>query len=166
MDSLGKQDGNAGYPVVPVGRTDIDRTLARIPGMKLLAYSEKNDGRDRIITVKLRFDTMDALIGFMDASGEKAVYSGERNTKKLTFTVVSARPNRNADMNVLLRRVSQGYSVNFTMSFPTEGKAAVQDGAGLSLNTQGSFSGKKVSCSLPLETVLLAQNGIRLEFSW
>jgi hypothetical protein len=55
-------------------------------------------------------------------------------------------------------------------SFPGEGSVKITDNSGFSLDEiPGSVvysSGKKVSCSLPLSSVLSAKDGINIEFLW
>jgi len=181
LDSLGRTDGNEGRPPVPMGRVDFERTVDRIPGMKLLSYASKEEPRDRIITAKLQFSTMDALLRFLDAAGEKAVYSrggSQGDPQKLTFVLNQGGRMRNPELNALMGQITEGYGVNISMSFPSIGnrnetgseirKVLLMDSEGGPLNIPGNITrqGNKFSCSLPLGAVLSAEKGVILEFHW
>jgi len=168
MESLGKQDGNEGYPVVPVGRTDLERTVARIPGMKILSWNSRDEKTDRVIITKLQFANPEALLLFFDPSGEKAFYSKDRDSQKMTLVLSEGRTSQNRDLEDLLRRVSAGYKIAMTISSSSEGRLSLLDNEGRPVTDKAdlvSYS-KKVSFSLPLENILFAQNGIRAEFIW
>ena len=171
LDSLGKLDGNEGRPPLPVGRIDLERTLDRIPGMKLLSFASKEDLKDRIITAKLQFNDIDSLLTFLDAAGEKAVFQGGEQ-KKLIVTLNQGAQRQSPEMEALIAQITQGYRVALSMSVPSNAAAALLDGEGSPLKPESMNSvslvsrGKKASCSLPLETVLSAEKGIRVEFSW
>jgi hypothetical protein len=182
LDSLGRNDGNEGRPSVPIGRIDFERTVDRIPGMKLLSYASKEESHDRIITAKFQFSNMDALISFLDAAGEKAVYSRggpQEDTQKLTFVLNQGGRIRNPELYALVGQITEGYQVNISVSFPSAGnrnetrKVILMDREGGPLNTiispdPGNITrqGNKYSCSLPLGAVLSAEKGVILEFDW
>ncbi|MCL2478097.1 MAG: hypothetical protein FWF22_01245 [Treponema sp.] len=168
MESIGRQDGNEGYPVVPVGKTDIERTVARLPGMKLLSYNTRDDKNDKIVDVKLQFTDPQVLCNFLDASGEMASFAGGNNSQKMAVVLSGGPQTGNQDFDDLLRSVCAGYSINVSASFPSNGSLTLldKDGKAFAEKVQLVPSGKKVSFSLPLETVLFAQNGIKAEFTW
>jgi hypothetical protein len=172
LDSLGRLEGNEGRQPVPVGRVDFERTVDRLPGMKLLSYASKEDPRDRIITARLQFSNIEALLGFLDAAGEKAVYSREES-QKLTFVLNRGGGSRNPELDALIGQITEGYQVNISMSFPSTSASAgtrkvmLMDREGGPLNVANiTFQGNKAACSLPLGAVLSAEKGLILEFLW
>ena len=170
LDSLGLLDGNEGRPPVPVGRVDFERTLDRLPGMKMVSFSSREDSKDKIITVKLQFSNIDALVGFMDAAGQKAVYSGGES-KRLNFILIRGSRTSNPGLDALLEQISSGYKVNMSVNFPSEGTMTLFDSTGaqkseLTEDMEINNKGKKVTCSIPLGTVLTLGKGLSVEFRW
>jgi hypothetical protein len=84
LESLGRLDGNERWPSVPVGKADFERTVARIPGLRLLSFSSKEapsankilGGKDLVTKVSLEFKNAAALLAFWGSgvagSGEAA----------------------------------------------------------------------------------------------
>ena len=167
LESLGKQDGNEGYPPLPVGKTDMERTVARLPGMKLLSHVTRNDGKDKLYIARLQFSDLNTLMKFLDAYGEKAVYE-ERGPRKITMDLGGGRKFQNGDFEDFLKRICAGYNVAISMSFPSSGELVLLDNEGRPSPQRSGIitSGKKVSFTLPMESVLFAQNGIKAEFTW
>ena len=69
-----------------------------------------------------------------------------------------------------IAEISESYFVKLSMNFPNEGTVKMTNNRGFSLDEiPGSTvisSGKKVSCLLPLNSVLSASDGINIEFLW
>ena len=163
LDSLGRLEGNEGRPPIPVGRIDFERTVNRIPGMRLLSYNSREDARDRIIRVRLQFSNIDALLKFLDAAGEKAVYT-RGDSQKLTFTLNQGGRSRNPELDALVAQITQDYNINISMNIASGEINASLDtmGTGVELRSQG----RRASSSLPLGFILLAENPLNLEFRW
>ena len=164
LDSLGRLEGNEGRPTIPVGRLDFQRTVDRIPGMRLLSFNSREDTRDRIITARLQFSNIDALLSFLDAAGEKAVYYTRGDSQMLSFTLNQGGRPRNPEMDALIAQISQGYNVNINMTIASgEISAALNAmGPGVEIRSQG----RRASASLPLGFILSAENPLNLEFRW
>lgn len=168
FDSLGKLDGSEGRPPLPVGRIDMERTIERLPGMKLLSYSSKDDKNDRIISARLQFADMETLLAFLDAAGEKAVYANAGGKQKLTFTLGKGLHNMNPDLKSLIDQISSGYRFGIKMNFNSPGTAALLDTDGRTIQGLADIQspGKTVSCSVPMGEILAAEKGLILEFQW
>ncbi|MDR0314251.1 MAG: hypothetical protein LBI14_11730 [Treponema sp.] len=166
FDSLGRLDGNEARPPLPVGRMDFERTVERIPGMRLLSYVSRDSGSDRIVTARLEFSTIDDLLQFLDASGQRADYVPGQ--KKISFILNPGNNASTSEFNALISQISQGYNIAISMSFPSEGTVNVLDAEGRASIARATVQprGRKVSASLPLETVLSDEKGITLEFRW
>jgi hypothetical protein len=162
LESLGKQDGNERWLPVPTGKADFERTLERLPGIAMLSFSSKDDGKDLVITVKLRFADMDALLRFLDASGNRAVYVRENASQLLSLTLSKGGAGGNRDLADLFAKVSEGYKVSISLDLPREGTLTAPALEGADMRRQG----KKLSCSLPLRTVLSSAEEISLDFRW
>ena len=164
LDSLGKLDGNERWNTIPAGRADFERTLSRLPEIKLISFSSKEDQRDVIISAKLAFSDINGLLAFLDASGRRSSFSGNAGSGRLLITLSGGAKNNDANLLKLIEEISASYSIKMSMSFPGEGDLAVLDNTGKALETQKR--GKTVSCSFPLYDVLSSANGINAEFKW
>jgi hypothetical protein len=170
IDALGKLDGNERWNTIPVGKADFERTIDRLPGMKLTSFSSKEDNKDLIIKAKMEFDDLNSLMSFMDASGLRSSFSGDARSGRIFFTLNEARAKSDPALEKLIAEISETYSVKISMSFPNNGNVKITNSMGRVLaDMPGSVinpSGKKVSCSLPLYGVLSAAEGINVEFQW
>ena len=93
LESLGKLEGNEGWPIIPVGRPDFERTAARIPGLTLHSYSSKIGGDDMIIQVSLDFADTGALLRWLDANGQRAELTREGGQNRLYLLIAEGREN-------------------------------------------------------------------------
>jgi len=175
LDALGRLDGNERWNTIPVGRADFERTMDRLPGMKLTSFSSKEDRNNLIINAKMEFEDLKSLMSFIDASGLRSSFSGDTHSGRIFMTLNDARPKSNAALENLalenlIAEISKSYSVKMAMSLPGEGSVKITDNRGFSLDKiPGSViisPGKKVSFSLPLYSVLSATDGINVEFLW
>jgi len=170
LDALGKLDGNERWNTIPVGKADFERTMDRLPGMKLTSFSSKEGRNNLIINAKMEFEDLNSLMSFIDASGLRSSFSGDANSGRIFMAVNEGKAKNNAALEKLIAEISKPYLVKLSMSFPNEGNVKITNNRGLSLNdVPGSViipSGKKVSCSLPVNSVLSASDGINVEFLW
>ncbi|GHV00042.1 hypothetical protein FACS189483_09850 [Spirochaetia bacterium] len=93
LESLGKLEGNEGWPTIPVGRTDFERAAARIPGLTLHSYSSKISGDDMITQASLDFTNTDALLHWLDANGQRAELAREGGQNRLYLLIAEGREN-------------------------------------------------------------------------
>ena len=168
LDSLGKLDGNERWNTIPVGRADFERTLARLPDMKLLSFSSKEDEKDLIIHAKMEFSSTKGLLAFLDAGGRRSVFSGDGKSGSIALTLSEGTENKNAGLAALIAQISESYTFRMSMTFPGEGNLSVCDSKGTPLNSgnESVKKGKTVSCSLPLREILLSTEGIVVSFNW
>jgi hypothetical protein len=170
LDALGRLDGNERWNTIPVGRADFERTMDRLSGIKLTSFSSKEDRNDHLINAKMEFENLNSLMLFIDSSGLRSSFSGDAKSGRIFMALNGARPGNNAALEKLVSEISKPYSVKLSMSFPNEGRVRITDNRGLSLDELPGgvivSSGKKVSFSLPLYSVLSAADGINAEFLW
>lgn len=170
LDSLGKLDGNERWNTIPVGKADFERTLSRLPGMKLLSFSSKEDNRDLIINAKMEFSNIQVLLAFLDASGKNSSFRGEPSSGSMGFVLSDGATAMDQGLSKLIEELSRNYSIKISMNFPSEGKLSVLDNSGKILAPiEGSIinaKGKTVSCFFPLYAVLSYPSGLNIEFSW
>lgn len=166
LKTLGEQDGNERWYPLPAGRADFERTLQRLPGLKLLSFSSKEDGKDLIVAAKLAFSDPKDLTAFLDAYGEGAVYTPGR----LLLTLREGGGTENRELESLFAEISSGYPVEIRLSPPGEGTLTVLDrNGGPASPVKGAgieAKGKALSFSAPLAEILYARNGLILDFRW
>jgi hypothetical protein len=169
VETIGRLDGNEKWQVIPVGRADWDRTLARLPGMKLVSFSAREKENDIINNVTLEFKNAAALLAFLDASGRRASFNG---TNQL-HVILNEGPSSaiNPDLMELMKQASSGY--RFKISFSAEGNSTmtVSNGEGGALVPPPAgagivSSGKKVSLDIGTGELLSLKEGIGVSFSW
>jgi hypothetical protein len=174
LESLGRLDGNENWPAIPVGKADFERSLARIPGLRLSSFSAQDvrntsGGRDLLTKAVLGFKDTAALLAFLDNSGNSASLVQEnRNSQTVNvLRLVLMEPSNelvNDDLYSLMREVSAGYEFSITVSAPKN--------AALSL-TPSSIpaarvvsGGKKVSFAMDMGNLLELNQGLALEIVW
>jgi len=172
-ENIGRLDGNERWQIIPVGRADWERTIARIDGMKLSSFSSKNDSKDIVNKVTLEFKDADALLEFLNPSpgGKRAALngSGGSNTLNIIFTEpVSSE--LNGDLLALLRQVSSGYKLKINFSAQKDSSMTFTDGAGKAIpppeNAEVVLKGKSVSFSIDTAELLNLKDGLGVEFKW
>jgi len=170
-ESLGRLDGNENWPIIPVGRADFERTLARIPGMRLVSYSSSEGAQDVVTNITLEYDNTDALLKFIDPSGTRASLSTENQSGRLDIILNEpVSSDYNEDLFELVRQVSASYGLS--ISFSAEGNSALSftDGEGTAAQppaaAQTVTSGRKTSLSIGITDLLAIKEGLGVSFIW
>ena len=171
LDSLGKFDGNERWNTIPVGKADFERTIDRLPDMKLISFSSKENNKDLVITVKMEFLNIESLLSFLDAQGHRSDFSGDAGSGRLVLILNDGKNiNKGTSLDKLLVDITKPYSVSVSMTVPVSGSLKVLNGAGQTMTpVRGSViqdKGKKIFCSFPLYEVLTTDNGLKVEFEW
>ena len=170
-ETLGRLDGNENWPIIPVGRADWERTIARNPGIRLVSFSSGEETRDSVTKVTLEYDNAEALLKFLDPSESRASLHMENQSGRLNIILnepVSSQYDE--DLFALMRNVSGGY--NFSISFSADGNSVLEitDGMGRSAPVPDSAeivpSGRKVSLSIGIMDILAVPDGLGVIFSW
>lgn len=170
LDALGRLDGNARWNTIPVGRSDFERTLDRLPEMRLISFSSNEDEKNLIIQVTMGFDSLQGLMAFFDASGLRSSFTGSGHSGNITMRLTEGRAELNPALNKLIAEISGSYSVRMSMSFPGEGNLTITGTNGLPgkviPGSEIRAQGRQVFFSIPLYEVLSSSEGITAIFSW
>jgi hypothetical protein len=172
LESLGKLDGNEKWPVIPVGKADFERSAARIEGLSLRSFSEKTNATDKIFQAKFEFAAMDALLRFLDASGQRASLAreGGKNRLVLSFSGSSGPLDADRELLDLVASVFEGYALDFSITLPRPPELRVGDGRGGSAESPSAgtalVQGNRVSFSAPMAELLGAPQPVRFEILW
>jgi hypothetical protein len=170
VEALGKMDGNARWQTVPAGKADFDRSLERLPGLRLASFSSRDDGTDIINRVKLEFQTIEALIPFLAGTAQGASLTEENGKKQLTLILYPGITNGDPELLSLIRELSRPYAVDLSFSAARGAALSLTDGAGRPLaaaegiRVQGE--GKKVSLSVKTGDLLSSPEGLGAVISW
>ena len=173
VEALGRLDGNERWQTVPVGRADFERSLARLPDMRLVSFSTREqaaggaaNGGDIINKAELEFKNIETLLAFLDASGEHASFVRQNGTNRLTFTLLEARDpaTADADLLALVRELSLGYELHLSLS--VAGTASLTLKPETVPQARLVSPGKKVSFGIPTGELLSLPGGLELEFAW
>jgi hypothetical protein len=170
LESIGRLDGNERWPAIPVGKGDFERSVARIPGLKLTSFSSKDVRRkqgekDLLTKVTLEFKNTDALLAFLDSTGNTRATLVQENGKNiLRLTLLSpSSAIANPDLLSLLGEISAGYEINLSLSAPKTASLAVPPSVPAArLVSQG----KKVSFAAGLTDIIGLNEGLVIEISW
>lgn len=170
VEALGKMDGNARWQTIPAGKADFERSLERLPGLKLASFSSRDDGTDIINRVKLEFRTIEALIPFLAGTAQGAFLTEENGKKQLTLILYPGIKNGDPELLSLFRDLSQAYAVDLSFSAARGAALSLTDGAGRPLaaaegiRVQGE--GKTVSLSVKTGDLLSSADGLGAVISW
>jgi hypothetical protein len=166
LESLGKQDGNERWLPVPVGKADIERSIQRLPGIKMLSFSQGKDGKGLINTVKLEFKSMEALVNFLDPRGGMAVYEkSPAGENSLSFNLEGIKKRNDAADSAFFdfyKTISEGYVFSIKLNLEAEGTLDSPSIQGAAITSKG----KKLIFSSPMSAVLNYEGPFSLNFRW
>jgi len=168
LESLGKLDGNG--PAIPVGRADFERSVSRIPGLRLSHYASKDvrgasGGGDLVTSTVLDFKDTSALLAFLDGTGSRASLIQEGEGKLLRLTLLDPSSGiTNPDLLSLLQEISGGYDFNISFTLPKNAdiKMIPETVPAAKLVSNG----KKASFSIGMSELLSLKEGLGLEIRW
>jgi hypothetical protein len=172
LESLGKLDGNERWPVIPVGKADLERSVARVEGLSLRSFSEKTTAADVVYQARLDFATPAALLRFLDNTGQRASLSREGSENRLVLSFNHAAGRVAADEKLLELAASsfEGYALVFGVTLPQAPELRVVDGRGALVESPPAgtalVQGNRVSFSAPMADLLSAAEPARLEIVW
>jgi len=174
LEALGRLDGNERYPAIPVGKTDFERSIARIPGLSLKSFSVKEvanaaGGKDLLTKATLDFKDAAALLAFLDSAGNHASIARENgkpsSTSTLRFVLTDPASDAiDADLMSLLQEISAGYEMSVNLTAPKEATLSV-----IPSTTPAKRlvpKGKKVSFTIEMGELISLRDGVALEIVW
>jgi hypothetical protein len=169
-ESLGKLDGNEGWPPLPVGRADFERTITRIDGLRLSSFSSRDDEKDRVVKVTVDFSNLEALIGFLDAPGQRARLTREGQKYRISLALGGGAQSQDPDLLELMETAFEGYDMELGFSLPRDPTLTLTDGTGQKIDTLPAgnvrASGRSVRFSSPMAALLLTKEPVLMEILW
>jgi len=173
LESLGRFDGNERWHAIPVGRADLERSLARIPGMRLVSFSsaasaDSADGAsagDLVTRAELEFANPAALVAFIDFTGSRAEISRENGANRLRVVLLDpCAPIEDADLLSLMGEISSGYEIRIGLGLP--GAAGLETVPATVPGARREVSGGNVSFAIDTGQIPQITDGLALEVSW
>ncbi|MDR2184080.1 MAG: hypothetical protein LBO80_00205 [Treponema sp.] len=171
LESMGKLDGNEKRPPVPVGRADFERTVARVPGLRVAAFSSRVEGGDLVNRVKLEFAGLEALTGFLDSGGNlAALYREQEGTRMVLVLGGGGDDGTDPALLELVRSSFAAYSLDFSLTLPGDGAFNFIDSTGRSLEGPPAgtvnIRGRTAAFSCPMGDLLASAEPVILEIRW
>jgi hypothetical protein len=172
LESLGRLDGNARWPSVPVGRADFERTVARIPSMRIASFSSKKRDGDIVNKVKLSFGDTGALLKFFDALGGGARLIRENGHNLLALDFGGNEGPVDPALAEFAAKTLAGYSLSFRFDTGTEGELFLVDRNDEIRGTESLpsgwtvRSGREMFFSVPMGDLLTGSEAARIRVRW
>jgi hypothetical protein len=165
LEGLGKLDGNERWLPVPVGRAEMERTVDRVEGLRLVSFSVKEDGKDLVYSAGLDFDSPRALTAFLDASGRQVELDMEK--KRLAFLFTGTEIPEAGFRETVVSAFS-GYEFSLTLSMPAAVSLRWLDENGAETRNPGtcSINGASLNFSSPMTDLVLLEKACIMEITW
>jgi hypothetical protein len=171
LSNLGELDGNVSMPTIPLSRQDLQRTLDRIPGTRIISHSTRETLQDNIITAVIGYDNLQALLTFLDSNTERVSITTSEGTTSFEM-IIHDEPTTDYDPNILAFMSSyfEGYNLTFSFSSPSASTLVITDGKGNVKRTPSSASitnsGRRAVLSMEMLDVLMEPDGLGIRISW
>jgi hypothetical protein len=167
-ETIGRLDGNELFPIIPVGRLDWERTVARLDGVRLVSFSSRERDRDVIYKVTLDFAKTEDLISFF---GKGASFDRTNGVNTLSFMLSDAFPSGiNSDLTDLFRQVCAGYTVSISFRARNISAMTLTDitGREIALPAGGRLvsSGRETSFSIDTAQIIDISDGLGVKITW
>jgi hypothetical protein len=170
LESLGRLDGNRRWEIIPTGRADFERTMSRLPQLRLRSFSRKEEGGDLVNRALIDFPRLEDLLSFLDGGdGGNTVLDREGNRTRLLLRLTRGGKLSGETLS-LLEALFPGRSLELNFKLPAEGELSLLDGEGRPLpGIEGAAlvnRGKDLSFSVPLSRLFSREDGVSIELLW
>jgi hypothetical protein len=175
INSLGALDGNESMPTIPVGRTDWDRTIDRIPGAKIASFSSVEEKQDYITNIVIVFKDEQSLLALLDPLLERTSLNIQDQSGRLEMIILDDFDSIDVssygkDFMDMVRVFWEGYNFTFSFTGPENSTLTITDRQGNTIPAQAAaqttLSGKNVSYSIGIMDLMEIKNGLGLKFNW
>ena len=165
MESLGRLDGNEKWQAIPVGKEDFERMASRIQGLNVKSVSSGKKSNDLVTRAELVFDNIDALLAFLNGSGNSASFSADKGLSRLSLTLAETMEKpAGDDILSLLKEISSSYGISVSLNAPKEASLELRpDDVPF---THKTAKGKKVSFSIGTGDLLSLKTGLIMDIKW
>jgi hypothetical protein len=172
-ENPGKLDGNGNWPVLPAGRGDFERSVARLPGTALKSFASKTEAGNLLIQASLEFDSIESLVLYFDAMGENVSYKEENGVHVLSMVLHREASGGGAEYLSFVKAIFETYSAVLSLKGPGA-SVSLGNGKGGPLTVPGAVlsnggdaaGGDAASFSMPMGDLLCFDGPLVLEFTW
>jgi hypothetical protein len=164
---MGRLDGNERWPAIPVGKADFQRSVARIPGLRLASFSSKKVRKasgDLVTKAVVEYKNTGALLEFLDRTGSSASLIQDNGKNILRLVLLDpASAVSDKDLLYLLKEISAGYEISFGLSAPKDASLIVTPPVS---SARIISQGKKVLFAIDTGDLFTLENGLVVEITW
>jgi hypothetical protein len=170
LESLGRLDGNRRWETIPAGRADLERTLSRLPGLRLRSFSRKEEGGDLVNRALIDFARLEDLLPFLDGERGESAVLGRQGSKTSLLLRLTQGAKLSGEMLSLLEDIFPGRNLELKFRLPAEGELSLLDREGRPISgIEGAVMvnrGKELSFSVPLSRLFSQEEGVSIELLW
>jgi hypothetical protein len=165
FEAVGALDGNSRWPGVPVGQADFERSIARLPALRLISFSAKEDSQNALSTAVVGFSRLEDILPLLYNDGEGATLTQQGSTQTLRLRLSPGTGSLDPQLLALAEQAAQGYDIAISLSAPAGAElrfspeTPAADGA-----WRVEKSGKKASFSIPLFRLISRDKPLYAEF--
>jgi hypothetical protein len=163
LEDMGKLDGNERWLPVPVGRADLERTVERIEGLKILSYSAAKSGADTLHSAELSFSNPGALSSFLDSSGR--FFQADFSARRIRL-VFPAMEKMDGEFREMLGGALQGYDFSLSLTLPGTVSVSWSGEGGDAYPGTCSVNGPALDYSAPMADLVFLESALTMEISW
>jgi len=172
IESLGVLDGSE-KPVIPVGRSDWERSIELIPGARIASFSSNQKDNDIITSVVIQFDNPAALLMILDPGNSRSSASLNNNSFNFILNDKSSAMDFSEYDESLMELARMMFAeYNFSLSFTAPANSTLtitdKDGHAAALPAQSEVvsTGRKVSMKMGIMELIEMKNGLGVKINW
>lgn len=136
--SFGELEANKAMLPVPLTKADVENSLRSAPGLRLESWSSRKDGTDLVVKTVITFDSLDALMLYLDPKGQLAKHSDGPGGNRIVFTMGDRLPALDPEMKQIAKEAFAPYSFKFAVELPSPPKEASSGHPAVSVRKEGN----------------------------
>lgn len=160
--NFGALEANKSLLPIPITKADFENSLASAKGLKLLSWSSGKNGTDTTIKSVISFDSLEALMQYLDPQGKMARYSATSVENSIWFSLGDSVPPMDEQMKNIAREAFAPYMFKFTISAPSKILKANSSSSVIS----SVVDGKKAVFSGKMQDIITSSEAPVLELGW
>jgi len=160
--NFGALEANKSLLPVPLSKADLENSLASAKGLKLVSWSSSKNGTDTLVKTVISFDSLEALMYYLDPQGQMARFSVTGSEKKIIFSMGDKVPPIDDQMKELAKESFAPYTLKFTVSAPSK---IIRSASSLEIISAVS-DGKKAIFEGKMQDIVTSGEAPVLELTW
>jgi hypothetical protein len=160
--SFGELEANKDMLPVPLSEADVKKSLSGVQGLSFKSWSSRKDGTDLLITTVIGFDSLDALVRYLDPQGKMASHGSDGTAQTISFSLGDSIPKLDKDMKEAAKEAFAPYRFRFVFDLPGISSQASSSDPVISVVREG----KKVSFEGKMADIVTLDQAPSLKLSW